>query len=126
MAACSAPPISATSTITPRSEMALFFDAEWFDARLKAAGLPREALAAALGLTAEEISDLWKDQREVSAEDVRLIASLIGAGADDVARHAGISTPAPKPPCVDERLSRIEAELAAVKAELAALKAKRT
>ena len=106
--------------------MALFFDAEWFDARLKAVGMPREALAAALGLTAEEISDLWKDQREMSASEVRVIAGLIGAGADDVARHAGISTPAPTRPGVDERLSRIEADLAAVKAELAALKANRT
>ena len=45
--------------------MALFFDSAWFDARLEASGLRRADVAAALGLTAEQIAELWKDQREL-------------------------------------------------------------
>ncbi len=108
--------------------MALFFDADWFDARLAAAGMQREALAAALGLTSEQIAELWKDQREVSAQEVRVIAGLIGATAEEVALHAGVSTRAPQTLAsgVEERLSRVEAALEEIKAQLAALKAKRT
>lgn len=76
--------------------MALFFDSDWFDAKLKTAGLTRATLAAALGLGDNEITDIWKDQRELSAREVALIAALLGVPAKDVATHAGVSTPVPK------------------------------
>ncbi|MBU6297318.1 MAG: DNA-binding protein [Alphaproteobacteria bacterium] len=102
--------------------MALFFDAEWFDARLAAVGLSRAALAAALGLTTDDLALLWKDQRELSEQDVRVIAGLIGAGAEVVAAHAGVSTPVPKPPSdIEARLAGLESELEAVKAQLATM-----
>lgn len=75
--------------------MALFFDSDWFDAKLKIAGLSRATLAAALGLGDDEIADIWKDQREISAREVALIAALLGVSAKDVATHAGVSTPVP-------------------------------
>ncbi|HET7334762.1 MAG TPA: helix-turn-helix transcriptional regulator [Rhizomicrobium sp.] len=75
--------------------MALFFDSEWFDAKLKIAGLSRATLAAALGLGDDEIADIWKDQREISAREVALIAALLGVSAKDVATYAGVSTPVP-------------------------------
>ncbi len=95
--------------------MALFFDSEWFDARLAAAGLRRADVAAALGLDAEQIAEVWKDQREVTADDVRVLSALLAAPPTEIASRAGISTPVPKDAPVDglaelnARLVRIDA-----------------
>jgi transcriptional regulator with XRE-family HTH domain len=102
--------------------MALFFDAAWFDERLKSLGLARATLAAALGVTESEIAEIWKDQRELSVRDVRILAALLGADGAEIAARAGISTPVPPPAQptlseIAERLARIEQSLA----ELAAL-----
>jgi transcriptional regulator with XRE-family HTH domain len=96
--------------------MALFFDADWFDARLQALGLSQGDVATALGLTAEQIRDLWKDQRELRAQDVRLLAALLGARPAEVAERAGISTPIPREQpdelaALSARMERIEALL---------------
>ncbi len=110
--------------------MALFFDSAWFDARLKAAGLARADAAAALGLNAEQIADLWKDQREVSAGDVRILAALLAASPAEVASRAGVSTPVPQDVPADapgefaERLARVEHALAEIKALLLELRAR--
>ena len=76
--------------------MALFFDSAWFDTRLKSLGLSRSDLGTALGLSEREILELWKDQRELKANDVRIVAALLGASPAEIAEHAGISTPVPK------------------------------
>jgi transcriptional regulator with XRE-family HTH domain len=103
--------------------MALFFDAEWFEARLAAAGLSRALLAQALGLTEPQIAQMWKDQREISAREVATMAALLGVAPQEVATHAGISTPVPKQgdelADIRARLDRIERELAGLKAMLA-------
>lgn len=106
--------------------MSLFFDAAWFDARLAQLGLSRSDLGRALGLDEGAVRELFKDQRELSARDVGLIAALLAAPAEEIANRAGISTPVPKPaaPCdpVLERLAAIERELVAIKALLQARK----
>ena len=103
--------------------MALFFDGEWFDARLSALHLSHADVAQALGITTADIAEIWKDQRELSARDVATLAALLAVPAQDIARHAGISTPVPSPqPTLADlsaRLSRVEAELAQIKARLA-------
>ena len=110
--------------------MALFFDSTWFDARLAALGLRRADVAAALGLNAEQIAELWKDQREFSARDVRTLSALLGVTAAEVAERAGVSTPVPKDLPADElaqlnvRLDSIERALADIKAMVQALSAK--
>jgi hypothetical protein len=104
--------------------MALFFDSEWFDARLAAAGLKRSDLGAALGLSEREIGEVWKDQREISAGQVRVMAALLGVLPHDVAKHAGISTPVPRDD-TDDRLMRIEAQLQEIKALLSELRERR-
>jgi transcriptional regulator with XRE-family HTH domain len=104
--------------------MALFFDSEWFDARLASAGLKRSDLAVALGLNEREIGELWKDQREITADNVRVIAALLGVSPGDVATRAGMSTPVPRDNS-DDRLARIEVELKEIKALLMVLRAKR-
>ncbi|HEX4859919.1 MAG TPA: helix-turn-helix domain-containing protein [Rhizomicrobium sp.] len=98
--------------------MALFFDSEWFDQRLAALGLTREAVGAALGFSPEEIAEIWKDQRELRAEHVRLLAALLAVPAKEIAHRAGVSTPLPRED-IETRLARVEAELAAIKALLA-------
>jgi hypothetical protein len=100
--------------------MALFFDAEWFDARLGERGLSREVLAAAAGLSAADLGLAFKDQREISAREVAVFAELLGVSAAEVARHAGVSTPAPgqaldptaRIEALERRVSALEAEVA--------------
>jgi transcriptional regulator with XRE-family HTH domain len=99
--------------------MALFFDSQWFDERLAAAGLTRARLAQVLSLSEQQIAELWKDQRELSAREVATIASLLGATAQDVAHHAGVSTPVPQTGSlaeIAERLARVERMLGELKA----------
>lgn len=102
--------------------MALFFDGEWFDARLAAAHLSRADIARALGLSEEAIGEIWKDQREISAKDVTILAALLAASPQEIATHAGISTPVPKTgPTLAElaaRLEKVETELAQLRAHL--------
>lgn len=78
--------------------MALFFDQEWFEARLAEAGLARDTVAAALGLSAEQVDEIWKDQRELTVDEVSILAALLGQPVEDVVNHAGIATPQPSAP----------------------------
>jgi hypothetical protein len=102
--------------------MALFFDAQWFDARLKSVHLARTDVARALGLSDTEIAEVWKDQRELSAGDVATLAALLAVTPQEIAQHAGISTPVPRPSLsladLAARLERVEKELAALKTKL--------
>jgi hypothetical protein len=104
--------------------MALFFDSAWFDARLAAAGLQRGDVATALGLSNEQIGEVWKDQRELSANDVRLMSALLAVPASEIATRAGVSTPVPKETSPDAaRLADLDARLARVEHTLAEVKA---
>ncbi len=107
--------------------MALFFDSAWFDAQLAKAGLRRADAAVALGLSETEIAELWKDQRELRAQDMRVLAALLGATREEIVARAGVSTPVPRAdgPDLETRVARIEAELAAIRSALHALKEKR-
>ena len=103
--------------------MALFFDHEWFDARLKALHLSRGDAARALGVGDQALAEIWKDQRELSARDVRTLAALLDVPAKDIAKYAGISTPItsdePTLAQLAARVEMLEAELARLKAQLA-------
>ena len=98
--------------------MALFFDAEWFDARLGERGLSRETLAAAAGLSAADLALAFKDQREISAREVAVFAELLGVAPAEVARYAGVSTPVPGEDG-DARIAALERRVAALEAEVA-------
>jgi len=91
--------------------MALFFDQAWFDAELGKRHLTRDTLGTMLGLTPGEVSEVWKDQRELKAADVAVIAALLNVTPDIIANRAGISTPVPKAEGVEARLAAIEAKL---------------
>jgi len=99
--------------------MALFFDAPWFDQKLAKLGLVRATVAAALGLSEGDVVEIWKDQRELKARDVIVLANLLGASPEEIAHRAGISTPVPRPSsdplrAIEERLARIEEKLDAL------------
>ncbi len=99
--------------------MALFFDAAWFDARLAERGLDRTALAAVGRMSDADLALVFKDQRELSAAEVTAFAELLGVAPPEIARQAGISTPAPRDDPMEQRLARIELRLAQLEARLA-------
>lgn len=111
--------------------MALFFDQTWFDARLVATGATRADVARLLSVTELQVDELWKDQRELKAEDVLLLARFLNASPEDIAKHAGISTPVPSRRGVVEgeiralqlRVDRLESQLSLVLDKLRKLEA---
>ena len=92
--------------------MALFFDAGWFDARLADRGLTRDVLAAVSGMSPADLALVFKDQRELSAVEVSRFAELLGVPAAEVAKRAGVSTPNPEAPSIDDRIAQLEARVA--------------
>jgi transcriptional regulator with XRE-family HTH domain len=104
--------------------MALFFDQQWFDERLKATGRTRDDVAAGLGLSRREVDEIWKDQREVTPSQVTMLARLLEVPAAEVVNRAGVATPMPlQPPAgdaalisrfdeIENRLTRIEHAIA--------------
>ncbi|MDE1174765.1 MAG: helix-turn-helix transcriptional regulator [Parvibaculaceae bacterium] len=76
--------------------MALFFDQDWFDARLREAALSLADVASALRLPEAAVREIWKDQRELGQGDVAALARLLGASPEEVVLHAGVATPLPQ------------------------------
>ena len=104
--------------------MALFFDQAWFEARLNERGASREDLARLLKLSAEQMLEVWKDQRELRAQQVAAIAAFLNVAAADVANRAGVSTPVPsEAPDVDTRLEEINERLQRLERMMIELKA---
>lgn len=101
--------------------MALFFDAAWFDARLAERGLSRRVMAAAAGMSEADLTLVFKDQRELSAQEVAVFAELLGLPAAEVAKQAGVSTPVPGGG-PEARIAALERRVAALEAELARLR----
>jgi uncharacterized protein YceH (UPF0502 family) len=102
--------------------MALFFDAEWFDAQLAGRGLSRRVLAAGAGMAEADLALAFKDQRELTAAEVGVFAELLGADPAEVAARAGVSTPVPGRDSSEARIAALERRVAALEAELARLR----
>jgi transcriptional regulator with XRE-family HTH domain len=103
--------------------MALFFDQEWFDARLKDRGATQSDIAQLLRLSSSEVSDLWKDQRELRAAEVIALAGFLGVSTADIANRAGVSTPTPPDArSVEEQLHDINDRLARIERMITELK----
>ena len=106
--------------------MALFFDQVWFDAQLARVGATRADVARLLTLGDQQVEELWKDQRELSALDVARLAQLLGVPAHIIAERAGVSTPVPQGHSMVEatvaelqsRVERLEVQLRAVLEEM--------
>ena len=91
--------------------MGIFFDQDWFDDRLKAAGLTHAAMAQAAGMTIDEIDMVFRDQRELEGAEVHAIARILSADPREVANRAGVADPgaAPKPIMRPERGGGLQA-----------------
>ena len=100
--------------------MALFFDQDWFAARLAERGLSRTVLAAAAGMTEAELALAWKDQRELSAREVGIFAELLGVEPAEIADRAGVSTPTPGGDPI-ARIAALERQVAELQTRLARL-----
>jgi len=102
--------------------MALFFDRQWFEEKLAERGLNQRILAAAAGMSEADIVLVFKDQRELSAEEVGIFADLLGVPAAEIADRAGVSTPGPGQGDLTGRLLALEKRVATLEAELARLR----
>src|SRR5262245_10685379 len=69
--------------------MGIFFDQDWFDARLKAVGLTRSAIAQAAGMTIDEVEMVFRDQRELEGREVSAIARILRVDPSEVASRSG-------------------------------------
>ena len=101
------------------SKVALFFDADWFNARLAERGLARDALAVASGMTSADLALVFKDQRELSAAEVAVFAQMLGVSAAEIALHAGVSTPVPDGDGLEARVAELEVRVAWLEALVA-------
>lgn len=73
--------------------MGIFFDQDWFDERLKAAGLSRAGMAQAAGMTVDEIEMVFADRRELEGAEVHAIAHYLSVEPREVAGRSGAADP---------------------------------
>jgi hypothetical protein len=73
--------------------MGIFFDQDWFDDRLKAAGLTRGSLAQATGMTIDEVEMVFADRRELEGPEVHAIARMLAEDPEEVANRSGAADP---------------------------------
>ena len=104
--------------------MALFFDHEWYDARLAERGLDRLALAAAAGLSAGELDLVFKDQREIAASELAVFAEMVGVSRQEAARRAGVGAHAQAVDPAAQRIAALEERVARLESQLAELLAR--
>lgn len=86
--------------------MGIFFDQDWFDARLKAAGLTRGSMAQAAGMTMDEIEMVFSDRRELAAGEVRAIARVLSADPREIASRSGLADLEDEAPTMTPRFDR--------------------
>lgn len=106
--------------------MALFFDQQWFDERLKVTGRTRDDVAAALGLSRRDVDEIWKDQREVTPNQVAMLARLLEMPAAEIVNRAGVATPMPAhapagDAALEKRLADIDSRLTHIERAIADL-----
>ncbi|MBI3437759.1 MAG: helix-turn-helix transcriptional regulator [Proteobacteria bacterium] len=99
--------------------MSLFFDADWFDARLAERWLDRAALAACAGIDTSQLEQLFTNQRAPTAHELEAFAKLLSKDLVEVTLRAGVATRAEQQgETSSARIEDIEARLDAVDAWL--------
>ena len=91
--------------------MALFFDADWFDARLAERGLDRGALAAAAGLSRDDVHRIICNQREAAPAELTAFAALLGVDMIEISLKAGVSVRRGQTEDSSARLDDLDARL---------------
>lgn len=106
--------------------MALFFDQEWFNAKLQEASASMADVAASLRITEEEVREIWKDQRELRPNEVTMLARLLGAPLSEVVLRAGVATPTPSSTPAPQQKAQATSDLNEVIGRLEELSARFT
>lgn len=101
--------------------MALFFDRDWYEARLAERGLGRAVLAAIADMDETALDLAFKDQRELSPKELAAFAELLGVTVGEAAVRAGVRLAPDPTDARDLRIARLEARVAALEARLARL-----
>ncbi|MGH6949914.1 MAG: DNA-binding protein [Vitreimonas sp.] len=95
--------------------MTLFFDAEWFDAKLVECGLDRAALAVAAGVERSDLHLVFANERAATAAELAVFAEALKADIVEVTLRAGVATrAAPRTDDPTARIDDIEARLDAI------------
>ena len=95
--------------------MSLFFDADWFDAKLAERGLDRAALALAAGLERTDLHCIFTNERAPAAEELSAFATVLGADLVEVTLRSGVATRTADPAAgAATRIEDIEARLDAI------------
>jgi hypothetical protein len=104
--------------------MALFFDADWFDARLAELGLDRAALAVAAGLERADLHRIFTNERSATGEELAAFATVLNADMVEVTLRSGVSQRDPDPDAAAaDRIESIEERLKAIDEWLAEFEA---
>jgi hypothetical protein len=95
--------------------MSLFFDADWFDARLAALRLDRGDLASAAGLERSELHRVFTNERAATAAELDAFAKLLAVDIVEVTLRSGVAAREPEPAeDPGARIESIEARLDAI------------
>lgn len=94
--------------------MSLFFDANWFDAKLAEKGLDRTALAEAALLERGELHRLLTNERAATAAELDAFARLLNADIVEVTLRSGVAARDAQPGDASARIESIEARLDAI------------
>jgi transcriptional regulator with XRE-family HTH domain len=95
--------------------MALFFDANWFDARLEARGIDRIGLAVAAGIERGELHRVFSNERAPTAEELAELARVLETDILEVTIRAGVAVRESAPDAGHgDRIESIEARLDAI------------
>lgn len=102
--------------------MALFFDRDWYEARLAERGVSRAVLAAVAHMDEASLELAFKDQRELSWSELTAFAELLGVTPAEAGLRAGVRAPPDPVDARDRRIAALEARVAALEARLSDLK----
>lgn len=107
--------------------MSLFFDADWFDAKLAERGLDRAALAIAAGIERADLHGVFTNERVASAAELETFARVLHADLLEVTLKSGVATREAPPADAEpsDRIESIEARLDAIDSWLAEFEAQK-
>lgn len=94
--------------------MSLFFDADWFDAKLTERGLDRAALAIALGLERSELHRIFTNERAPTIEEMDVFARVLQTDLLEITLRSGVAERAAPSADTTDRIESIEARLKAI------------
>ena len=105
--------------------MSLFFDADWFDAKLDERGLDRAALAIAAGIERTDLHAVFINERAPTPEELVTFARVLQADLVEVTLKSGVAAreAPPEDAAPSDRIESIEARLDAIDSWLAEFEA---